>query len=315
LNFYDKLHYDDLSVYQQINFTPLLPGHADPPWTGYNLKRTTTIEGSSMSDSASANLRTSSQRESLWLSREQPVLDALKEELVGCQLFIDVGANIGDYTYLANSHLHNAKVICVEPNTDLNSVLEETIRTATSESNNNNSFQIVNKVISDSTGTIDFYVASNPTLSSINNRNVQQSKRVVESIPLDSLFDSGLKTLIKMDIEGAEYQAVRSGKKFLQSGNTKFLIELHAWGDKALKKYPLNVTNIFFMNGYRIRKIDPTYVFGSHYVFEKSTLLPRVTSYIHYFPLFFAQYVLYRLFENQASKFVKFLRRFKKSEE
>lgn len=265
-----------------------------------------------MSD-ASSSLRSNSRRESLWLSREKPVLDALKEELIGCGLFIDVGANIGDYTYLANTYLHNAKVICIEPNIDLNPVLEETISTTKSENDHNNSFQIINKVISDSMGTIDFFVASNPTLSSINDRNTQAEKRVIESIPLDSLYQAGIKTLIKMDIEGAEYQAIKSGKKFLQSDSTKFLLELHAWGDKSLKKYPLNVSTLFFMNGYRIRKIDPTYVFGSHYVFEKSSFFSRLTSYLHYFPLFLAQYVLYRFFEKNARKLVMFLQRFKRT--
>ncbi len=264
-----------------------------------------------MSDSSLPSLRSSASREALWLSREQPVLNALKEELVGCGLFIDVGANIGDYTYLANAHLNNAKVVCIEPNVDLNPILEETINTAVSENNNNNSFQIVNKVISDTTGTIEFFVASNPTLSSINNRNNQTDKRIIESIPLDSLYQSGVKTFIKMDIEGAEYQAVRSGKKFLQSDNTRFLIELHAWGDKALRKYPLNVASLFFRNGYRIRKVDPTYVFGSHYVFEKGSYLSRLISYLFYFPLFLAQYILYRFFEKNAQKLVNYLRRFK----
>jgi FkbM family methyltransferase len=269
------------------------------------------MKGKCMSDSSSASLRSSASRESLWLGREQPALNALKEELVGCGLFIDVGANIGDYTYLANAYLNNANVICLEPNVDLNPVLEETISAAKSESNHNNSFQIINKVISDTTGTIDFFVASNPTLSSINDRNNQSDKRVIESIPLDSLYQPGIKTFIKMDIEGAEYQAVKSGKQFLQSGNTKFLIELHSWGDKSLKKYPLNVATLFLMNGYRIRKIDPTYVFGSHYIFEKGSYLSRLTSYLFYFPLFLAQYILYRFFEKNAQKLVNYLRRFK----
>lgn len=266
-----------------------------------------------MTNKISPSLRTSAYRQSLWVSRERPVLDTLKEELIDCGLFIDVGANIGDYTYLANGYLSNATVICIEPNVDLNPVLEEAINTAKSENNHNNSFQIINKVVSEGVGEIDFFVASNPALSNINNRTGQEEKRTVESVPLDSFFKSGLNTVIKMDIEGAEYQALKSGRNFLQSDNTKFLIELHAWGDKKLRKYPLNVATLFFLSGYRIRKIDPYYVFGSHYIFEKGPFLPRLASYLYYFPLFLAQYILYRFFEKQAPKLVNFLRRFKKS--
>jgi len=266
-----------------------------------------------MTDRVSPSLRTSSYRQSLWLSREQPVLNTLKEELTGCNLFIDVGANIGDYTYLANAYLNNAKVVCIEPNVDLNPVIEETIKAAKAENDNNNTFQIINKVISGHTGKIDFYIADNPALSNMNNRTSRETKREIESIPLNSLFEAGLNTLIKMDIEGAEYQALCSGSKFLQSSNTKFLMELHAWGDKQLRKYPLQVATLFFLNGYRIRKIDPSYIFGSHYVFEKGSFLTRLASYLYYFPLFLAQYVLYRFFEKQAPGVVNYLRRFKKS--
>lgn len=266
-----------------------------------------------MADRASPSLRTSAYRQSLWLSREQPVLNTLKQELAGCGLFIDVGANIGDYTYLANAYLNNAKVICIEPNVDLNPVIEETIRAARSENENNNSFQIINKVISEQAGKIDFYIADNPALSNMNNRTNREIKREIESIPLDSLFEPSRNTFIKMDIEGAEYQALKSGSKFLRSSNTKFLVELHAWGDKKLRKYPLQVATLLFLNGYRVRKIDPSYVFGSHYVFEKGSFFTRLASYLYYFPLFLAQYILYRFFEKQAPGVVNYLRRFKKT--
>lgn len=264
-----------------------------------------------MNESSSTHLPPSATRENLWLEREQPVLDALKTELADCGLFVDVGANIGDYTYLANQYMQNAAVICIEPNVDLNPVLQETINTAKSEYSHNNSFQIINKVISDSTGTIDFFVESNPTLSGINNRSNHADRRTLESIPLDDLYQGGVKTFIKMDIEGAEYQAVKSGKQFLHSNTTKFLIELHAWGDKSIRKYPLNVATLFLTHGYRIRKVDPTYMYGSHYIFEKGTYLQRTASYVFYFPLFLAQYVLYRFFDKTAPKLVGFLRRFK----
>ena len=116
-----------------------------------------------------------------------------------------------------------------------------------------------------------------------------------------------------MDIEGAEYQAISSGRKFLASDNTKFLVELHPWGDTALRKFPINVATLFLRNSYRIRKMDSTYVYGSHYIFEKAPFLPALTSWLHYLPLFLAQYILYRFFESKAESVVNYLRRFKKT--
>ena len=266
-----------------------------------------------MSDETLPNLETSEYRQSLWLEREQPVLDLMKGELADCGQFIDVGTNIGDYTFIANKHLKNARIICIEPNADLNPVIDDAIRKSVDEHANNNEFIIVNKVISATKGEIEFFIAENPALSNISNRTKNEDRRIIESVPLDDYFEAGRSSFIKMDIEGAEYQAVSSGKKFLASDNTKFMVELHSWGDKALRKYPINVATLFLRNGYRIRKIDPTYVFGSHYIFEKASFLPALASWLYYLPLFLAQYILYRLFESRAQSVVNYLRRFKKT--
>ena len=51
--------------------------------------------------------------------REQAVLSELGSLLPGHNRFIDVGANVGQYSYFANKFLWNAEIICVETNSDL----------------------------------------------------------------------------------------------------------------------------------------------------------------------------------------------------
>ena len=48
--------------------------------------------------------------------REAVELAALPEILKNCSYFIDVGANVGQYTFHAAKHLRNSKLIAIEAN-------------------------------------------------------------------------------------------------------------------------------------------------------------------------------------------------------
>jgi FkbM family methyltransferase len=246
--------------------------------------------------------------------REQAVLSSLRSLLPGHNRFIDVGANIGQYSYFANKWLSNAEIICVEANPALLNLLTTTCNRAKSEDANNNSFQILNNIVSDCKEALAFYIdEATTTTSSIfaKNETLRLSDRPaihVSSITLDELYNATKRTLIKMDIEGAEYRALRASKLCLASADTTFLIEVHPWGDPERRRYPLHLAAIMFLNGYEMRKVVPHYFFGSHYVFTKSTRYRCLASFIYYLPIFFAEFVVYRFFQNDAEKVTGFLR-------
>jgi FkbM family methyltransferase len=245
--------------------------------------------------------------------REEAVLSRLGSLLPGHERFIDVGANIGQYSYFANKFLHDAEIICIEANPALLKLLTATTCRAISDDANNNSFKIINKVISDSKDDLLFYVDPTLTTSSIfpNNISLGVANRMavrVNSITLDELYSSAKKTFIKIDIEGAEYRALGSARLFLESTDSTFLIEVHPWGDPERRRYPLHLAAMMCLNRYKMQKVVPHYFFGSHYVFTKSTRYRCLASFAYYLPVLFAEFMVYRFFQKNAEKITGSLR-------
>jgi FkbM family methyltransferase len=246
--------------------------------------------------------------------REQAVLSSLGSLLPGHDRFIDLGANIGQYSYFANKFLQNAEIICVEANPALLDLLNDTIRRASAETSHKNSFSVINNVVSDTKEEMAFYIDATTTASSIfcERHGAEASGGsgpiCVSSITLDELYRPGQRTFIKMDIEGAEWRALLSSKRFLASSNTTFLVEVHPWGDPERRRYPLHLGAMMFLNGYKMTKIVPHYFFGSHYLFTKSTRFPSLRSYAYYFPVLFVEFVVYRFFRDSAENITGFLR-------
>ena len=251
--------------------------------------------------------------------REQSVLDSLALLLPGHTRFIDVGANIGQYTYFANKYLYDAEIISIEANPNLIDLLRDTIAKAETDDPHRNVFHIANNIVSDSEETLPFYLNASTTTSSIfsksNSLQNPGSVLYVRSIKLDDLFSETLKTFIKIDIEGAEYRALASSQRILKSQTTTFLIEVHPGGDPEHRRYPIHVATLMCRYGYKMRKVVPHYFFGSHYLFSKSRLLSRLGNYTYYLPVLLGEFVVYRYFAQHAETITGVLRKlFKRSE-
>jgi FkbM family methyltransferase len=237
----------------------------------------------------------------------------------GHQRFIDAGANIGQYSFLANECMTKADIISIEANPNLIELIKGTIRRANEESAHGNLFKVINCAISDSKGILKFYIDTvTLTTSSIfgSEASSSEGKSVeVECIPLDDLFVPGVKTFIKMDIEGAEYRALLGSKRLLASTDATFLIEVHPWGDRELKRYPLHLCAKMLANSYRMRKVVPHYFFGSHFLFSKSSSMQALGSFVYYLPVLLVEYGVYRFFPNDPERIVGVLRSlFKRSD-
>jgi FkbM family methyltransferase len=212
---------------------------------------------------------------------EQRELDALPWLLERCDRFIDVGANVGLYLFHANRLLHNSEILAIEANPVLRPVLLETCSRAQVDADNGNRFAVETCAILDEPGPIDFFVTPNLDDSSIFSKRIEgATKQSVASRTLDSFYEPSRKTVIKMDIEGAEYRALKSATRFLNCEHVEFFLELHPWGDKNLRKYPLQVCNLFFARGYGCRRIY------HHYYFFKAAVIYRTWMYLAVLPHF-----------------------------
>ena len=163
----------------------------------------------------------------------------LPKLLEGCDRFIDVGANIGLYLFHANRGLSNAEILAIDANPQLVPAIEDTCHIARHDADRGNQFLVENCAVLDETGEIDFFVTPLLDDSSIfSSRGAESVKISIPARPLDDFYRPSRKTIIKMDIEGAEYRAVKSAERFLRSNHTEFFLELHPWGDLNIHKYP-----------------------------------------------------------------------------
>jgi FkbM family methyltransferase len=94
--------------------------------------------------------------------------ERLCEILYGCRSFADVGANWGQYSWVANLVLSNATITSVEANPELCSYIEKQAKDIESDaSNNGNRINVVNAAVSDKSGSVKFGVDKDDCLNSI----------------------------------------------------------------------------------------------------------------------------------------------------
>jgi FkbM family methyltransferase len=220
-------------------------------------------------------------------AREAVELAALPEILSGCQYFIDVGANVGQYTFHASKCLVQAKILSIEANPYLIPALTRTVETLRTRDDRGNDYEIVAAAVSDVVGSLDFFVSRFPTLSSVFPQDAKECV-IVPTVRLDDFRRDSVFAVIKIDIEGAEYRAIRSGSQFVDSPNTKFFVELHGWGDRSIQKYPVHVCWFFLRKRYAVRKI------GTHYLFFRAGWQKCVASFLVQWPYLAFKYLVFR---------------------
>ena len=139
---------------------------------------------------------------------------------------LDAGAAIGFYTVLAATK--GARVVALEPNPFLRRYLATNV-----ELNNvRNRVKILGTALASSMGTKSFYIGINQLTSSLDPQHPQffggVSRRiVVRTVDLNVLHHVfGPFTLVKLDVECAELDILKSGRDALKSAR-KVVVEVH----------------------------------------------------------------------------------------
>lgn len=232
--------------------------------------------------------------------RERAVLDAVAALLPGHTRFLDVGANVGQFTHWAAQVLRDAEIICVEPTAALLPQIQRAIDRV--DQARGNRFRIVNAAASDVPGRLTFYVEPALTTSSVFRRDIFNPVAVeVDAIQLDAFHQPGSRTFVKLDVEGAEYRALLGAPKLLAAWTVTWLIEVHPFGDAERRKYPLQLCAFMATRGYGMRKADGRYWMGSHFLFTRAPILRRWADLACYFPPLVAVWVVYRFFSGKTA--------------
>ena len=171
--------------------------------------------------------------------------------------FIDLGANEGYFSIIGGKIVGGkGRIISIEPQTRLQHIINKNI-----ELNKVSNIELFQLCISNKVGNEVIHLS--PDLNTGSSGFLKKQKyfvprEKVNSLTLESLIDKlNLKKvdLIKIDIEGSEYEAILGSKKLFQAQIIKNIaLELHP---EFLKKRNLEINHILdFLNeaGYKINK-------------------------------------------------------------
>ena len=158
------------------------------------------------------------------------VQNLLKSELRPNDCFYDVGAHSGFFCLIAARSMGpSGAIVALEPDPQNASILKANIAR-----NNLAQITVLEAAVWSSTGHVEFQQdseASNRTQGRVSNIGDSASHRIaVPAIRLDDLvFGEGRRApdLIKMDIEGAEWEALQGARRLLSEVKPKLLCEIH----------------------------------------------------------------------------------------
>ena len=164
----------------------------------------------------------------IWWDWESKVRYLIFKYMKPNSIFLDAGANLGYFSLLAATIINEGGIHAVEANPFIFEVLTENAR-----QHGLNNFCAYNAALSDGASSeLEFYwrLGANGNGRSYDPREHdgnQWMTHTVKNMSLNSFADSGL-SIIKMDIEGAEYDVLQNSDEFFrQNGQVKVILELH----------------------------------------------------------------------------------------
>jgi FkbM family methyltransferase len=174
-------------------------------------------------------------------------------------VFVDVGANEGYFSIVASKLVGSqGRVIAVEPQSRLQTVLKENISLNAARNVSVNQIAVSNIV-----GSVDLYLAPDTITGSTSLSKTRKYPVPRETVPMTTLEKlletTGIETvdLMKMDIEGFEYEAILGSPEVFRSKRIRTLtLELHTWllTDRGLN--PREITDFLQGAGYTLSWLD-----------------------------------------------------------
>ena len=177
-------------------------------------------------------------------SKEKKILEKLPRLFHSEMVFIDIGANIGQYTFQAKQNMNRCSIYAIEPDPIRFSKLKENCQKW--EYKSDNTIYPLQIAMSDQDSNTSFYITNSPVSGSffkydISHLNDELRKVVVweeitvASYKLDTLFKKIDPDLVKINAGGSELQILKGSTSILKQGKAKFLIEVNKWQDPEVK--------------------------------------------------------------------------------
>jgi len=179
-----------------------------------------------------------------------------KQSLKTGDIVVDIGAHIGYYTLIASKIVsREGKVYAFEPDPKNFKLLKRNV-----EENQLHNVVLTNKAITSKTGQVKLYLNKENTGDHrIYDTKDDRDEILVDSTSLDDYFKNIKRKIdvIKMDIQGAEYEAIMGGLGLLRKNpQIKIFCEFWPMGLKLNNTNPENFLAVFRKFGFRIFHID-----------------------------------------------------------
>lgn len=220
---------------------------------------------------------------------EDVQLRRLAEALQHAKRFVDVGANRGLYSYVANALMSDSDIIAIEAHPTLGRRLQELMETWPNP--NRNRLRVLPCAAGDVEATLPFTIGIEDTLGSFTKSDYSVDNSQVIEVPvrpLDAIISPGSRTVFKVDIEGFEFRALSGGRSHLAEPDCILILELHAWGDAEIGKYPHHVLGLLRKSGFSVERFGDAHQF----ICRRSDPADSWMAYLRNAPKFQAKHVL-----------------------
>lgn len=189
-------------------------------------------------------------------------LQVLKEQLPIDGVFLDIGANQGEFTVLAAQIMPAGKVIAFEPVTKNVDKLRKNI-----EINGFRNVEVVQVALGNSSDILPIYDTTNAFSDGSKHEGLQtlfpseERSTIVEMITVrrldDILGEKNLSriSLIKIDVEGAELFVLQGAKKTIERFMPPILIEINRETCESAGYHPEQIVDLLYGFGYELFEI------------------------------------------------------------
>jgi FkbM family methyltransferase len=183
---------------------------------------------------------------------------AVTEELVAlvrdAKVFADVGAHLGYFGCVAGALNRQVQLFLFEMNRELIGIIERNL-----EANRLNRYELVNSPVADRSRAVAYAGGStDPGLSIRPAPEQRHDDRMVvaEAVALDDFFSARgiVPDVIKIDVQGAELDALRGAAGILEGHHPALLLEIHPSLIGSFGATVANVYDFLRQHGYRVRR-------------------------------------------------------------